>query len=107
MLGVFTLIMGFPERLKEQRAKLRLSQREVANILEVSPSVISAYESGERTPSVEILLRLSDLYQCSTDYLLGRTDEKPATLVDVSELTDSQTQAVMAVVNAFKNTSCN
>ena len=101
------MIRGLPERLKEMRAKLRLSQREVANILEISPSVISAYEAGERTPSVEILLRLSDLYQCSTDYLLGRIDEKPATMIDVSTLTDSQTQAVMAVVHAFKNTSAN
>ena len=97
--------MGLPERLKELRAKLRLSQREVAVILDVSPSVISAYEAGERTPSVEILLRLSNLYQCSTDYLLGRIDEKPATAVDISDLTDSQAQAVMTVVDAFRESN--
>ena len=96
------MIMGLPERLKDMRAKLKLSQREVANILDVSPSVISAYEAGERTPSVEILLRLADLYQCNTDYLLGRTDEKPSTMVDVSDLTDSQTQAVLTVIKAFR-----
>lgn len=99
------MIMGLPERLKDMRTKLRLSQREVANILEISPSVISAYESGERTPSVEILLRLSDLYQCNTDYLLGRTVEKPSTMVDLSDLTDSQTQAVLAVIKAFKESN--
>ena len=96
------MIRGLPERLREMRTKLKLSQREVANILDVSPSVISAYEAGERTPSIEILLRLSDLYHCNTDYLLGRTDEKPATMVDVSDLTTSQVHAVLTVIKAFK-----
>lgn len=99
------MVMGLAERLKEQRAKLKLSQREVANILEVSPSVISAYESGERTPSVEVLLRLADLYQCSTDYLLGRTEEKPATKIDISDLTVLQAQTVLAVAKAFKESN--
>lgn len=96
------MVMGLPERLKETRTKLGLSQREVAKILELSPSVVSAYETGERTPSTEILLRLSDLYHCSTDYLLGKTDEKPAAVVDVTDLTDIQVQAVLAVIKAFK-----
>ncbi len=98
------MVMGLAERLKGLRAKLKLSQREVANILEVSPSVISAYESGERTPSVEVLLRLSNLYQCSTDYLLGRTEETPATKIDVSDLTGFQVQTLLAVAKAFRET---
>lgn len=96
------MIMGLPERLKEMRTKLSLSQREIADALDLSPSVVSAYETGERTPSVEILLRLADLYQCSTDYLLGKVEEKPAPTVNLTGLTDTQVHAVMAVVKAFK-----
>ncbi len=96
------MVMGLPERLREMRTKLELSQRDVARILELSPSVVSAYENGERTPSTEILLRLSNIYKCSTDFLLGKVEEKPATVVDVTDLTDLQVRAVMAVVKAFR-----
>ena len=66
------MIKGLPEKLKEQREKYHLSQKDVADQLHISPSIISGYETGERTPSTEKLLALSYLYHCSTDYLLGR-----------------------------------
>lgn len=65
------MVNGLGERLREQRLARKLSQKEVAKALNVSPSVISNYESGERTPSVEILIAFANLYLCSTDYLLG------------------------------------
>ncbi len=98
------MIMGLPNRLKEMRMLLGLSQRDVSRILKLSPSIVSAYETGERTPSTEILLKLSDLYKCSTDYLLGKTDEKPTSTIDVSGLTSDQIQALISVVYAFKKT---
>ncbi len=66
------MIRYLPERLREMRLKLDMSQKDVAKILHASPSLISSYESGERTPSVDMLLSLSYLYKCSTDYLLGK-----------------------------------
>ncbi|MFR5452186.1 MAG: helix-turn-helix domain-containing protein [Roseburia hominis] len=51
---------------------------------------MSNYESGERTPSVENLMALANLYHCSTDYLLGfQTNENDNTL-DVSMLCGEQ-----------------
>ncbi len=67
------MIKYLPERLREMRKKRHISQKDVAKLLNVSPSLISSYELGERTPSVDMLLSLSYLYKCSTDYLLGRT----------------------------------
>ena len=96
------MIMGLSERLKEMRVKLGLSQREVAKILELSPSVVSAYETGERTPSTETLLRLSNLYKCSTDYLLGKVEEKAVAVVDITDLTDLQVKAIMTVLKGFR-----
>ena len=63
------MIAGLPEKIKKLRVKNGFSQREVAKYLDVSPSIISGYETGERTPSVEMLQSLSNQYQCSTDYL--------------------------------------
>ncbi len=34
------------------------------------------YESGEREPTVSVLVRIADFYNVTTDYLLGRSDEK-------------------------------
>lgn len=65
------MINRLGERLQEQRNKLHMSQREVAKVNGVSPSIVSNYESSERTPSTEKLIALSNLYRCSADYLLG------------------------------------
>ena len=48
------MIKGLPEKLKSLRKQYGLSQREAASRLGISTSVISAYENGERTPSVGI-----------------------------------------------------
>lgn len=57
------MIQGLPEKLKDLREKRKLSQKSVAKRLNMSPSIISSYETGERTPSVEVLLALSRLYR--------------------------------------------
>lgn len=56
----------------------------------VSASIISNYESSERTPSVEILMALARLYHCSTDYLLGFDKDEKDKYMDVSMLSDEQ-----------------
>lgn len=66
------MIKNLAGRLKELRIQNKLTQKQVSELLGISPSIISGYETGERTPSAEILLSLSYLYKCSTDYLLGK-----------------------------------
>ena len=99
------MIAGLSDKLKELRSKYGLSQRQVAERLGVSPSIVSGYETGERTPSTEVLLALSRLYHVSTDYLLGRNLSAQKTLLDLDGLTDSQKAALLALVQAMKETS--
>lgn len=96
------MINGLPERLQKLRNKYGYSQKQVADKLNVSPSIVSGYETGERTPSTEVLLSISYLYNCSTDYLLGKQQTEPVQTVNVSGLTDKQIQAIYAVVEAMK-----
>ena len=96
------MIKGLPEKLKNLRIRQGFSQRAVAKQLQLSPSIISGYETGERTPSVEILLALSYLYRCSTDYLLGRETDRPADVLNVDGLTARQIQAVTELVNSMR-----
>lgn len=83
------MIEGLGERLQKQRQLLRLSQEDVAKTLNISASVVSNYESGSRTPSLHAIIALSNLYRCSTDYLLG-IDKSSNSVIDVSMLTDEQ-----------------
>ena len=95
------MIKGLPEKLRELRLQKHLSQKEVAKILDVSPSIISGYENGERTPSLENLLALSHLYKCSTDYLLGKSQSTPPPLIDVASLSASQIKALQIFIHSF------
>ncbi len=53
-----------------------LKQKDVAEYLGIAQTVYSRYERGFQTIPVEHLLKLADLYNVSTDYLLGRTNDR-------------------------------
>ena len=61
-------------RLKELRESRRLNQEGLAIKLSVSQSTISAYEVGERTPDLETLIAISNLFDVSIDYLVGLSE---------------------------------
>ena len=91
------MIEGLKQRLQAERKKHRLSQKDVAIALGTSASIISGYETGERSPSLENLIALSKLYNCSTDYLLGK-EESSSKTIDVSNLTSLQAQCLSAFI---------
>lgn len=95
------MIIGLADRLRETRTNCGLSQRTVAKRLGVSPSIISGYETGERTPSAEVLLALAYLYRCSTDYLLGKDTKKANRTLDVAKLTDQQIKILQDLVECM------
>lgn len=64
----------FPVRLKEARERSNMKQSMVGQKLHVSNSTIHGYEKGKAKPDPKTLVSLSDLYDVSVDWLLGRTD---------------------------------
>lgn len=96
------MIKDLPEKLKLLRIKYGYSQKQVAQKLRVSPSIVSCYETGERTPSTENLLSLSYLYNCSTDYLLGKQSNAPQFVINTDGLTDKQITAIINLIETFK-----
>lgn len=70
------------ERLKQERLRLDYNQPELANKMNVSKQTVSNWENGNRTPDIETLSSLADLFSCSIDYLLGRTDERKAIICE-------------------------
>ena len=70
--------MYFP-RLRDLREDAGINQTQVAKLLFTSQTVYSRYERGVLTIPVEHLLILADFYNVSTDYILGRTNNKSRT----------------------------
>lgn len=64
------------QRLRDLREDKDMSQQQVAELLFTSQTVYSRYERGFRTLPIEHLLILADYYDVSTDYILGRTNNK-------------------------------
>ena len=64
------------KRIRELREDRDLAQREIAQILGMSQTGYSKYETGENDVPTQILIKLADVYGTTTDYLLGRTDQK-------------------------------
>ena len=63
-------------RIRDLREDRDLSQKQVAQMLGMSQTGYSKYETGENDIPTAVLLKLADFYQTTTDYLLGRTDKK-------------------------------
>lgn len=64
----------FPERLKSMRKSLYLTQKEIANKLNIQRVTYSHYETGRSQPSIDTLILLSKIFNCSIDYLVGNSD---------------------------------
>lgn len=60
-------------RLKELRLEKKLTQQQLATVLNISRAVYCRYENGTRTAPLEVLWELADFYGESVDYLIGRT----------------------------------
>ena len=63
--------------IKSERARLDLSQAALGERLGVSGDVVRNWEDGT-TPinKISLLIQMADLFRCSIDYLLGRTDDR-------------------------------
>lgn len=64
----------FSSRLKQLRKDNNLTLQELGTNLNVTKQTTSRWETGDRLPTIELLVSISNYYQVSIDYLLGVTD---------------------------------
>jgi len=62
-------------RLRELREEKGISQKELGKLFNVAQNTISNWENGTREPDTKTLVKLAELFECSVDYLVGRTDD--------------------------------
>lgn len=65
---------SFSKRLVNLREKRGITQQELADKLEITRQSLSLYEKTERTINIELLAKIADFFNVSTDYLMGRTE---------------------------------
>ena len=65
----------FIERLKFLRKQKKLTQKQLADNLEITERTIRSYEIGENIPSIETFIKIADFFDVSIDYLVGRSDD--------------------------------
>ena len=70
----------FPTRLKSLRNEKSLTQKELGQIVGLSQQTIGHYEVGRAHPDHETLQQLAGHFGVTTDYLLGRTEERNESL---------------------------
>ena len=90
------------EKLKSLRKAKGLTQAQAAERLGVTKAMISAYETSAKSPSLEVLLRLSALYGVSIDYLVSVETHK---YLDVTGLDDETAALVAALIEKLKQES--
>lgn len=92
------MIYNLSTRLKQLRQEKHLKQEQVALLVGVTKSAVSAWELDMRQPSYEALIRLAELYRVSTDYLLGRTNDRS---LDLSGLTTAEITIISELVSSM------
>lgn len=65
-----TAIIG--KRIEFLRAKAKMSQRDVSEIIGIAQSTYGGYALGQHEPSAEIICRLANLFQVTTDFIMGK-----------------------------------
>ncbi|MEE7582264.1 MAG: helix-turn-helix transcriptional regulator [Oscillospiraceae bacterium] len=93
-------MVDFGEKLKELRIKAGLTQKQLADKLWLSKATVSYYEQSLRYPSPEMLIKLSNVFHVSTDYLLGIEDKKQT--LDVTDLTDEDIQFLKNAIELLR-----
>ena len=92
-------MVDFGDILKTLRIKHKMTQAELAQKLSLTKSVISAYETGMRLPSYDVLIHIAKLFGVSTDYLLGLERKEE---IDLSGLSQEVIDAILQLIRVMK-----
>lgn len=82
------------------RTGQKQTQQQLADRLGVAKSVVSYYESGDRYPSYDVIVKIAHTFHVTTDYLL---DVERKRVLDVSDLSEENIAVLQTVADALRN----
>ncbi len=74
-------------RLKLLRSEKDVKQKDVAKFLDISSSAYGFYEQDKRTPTPDMVLKLAEYFDVSTDFILGKSDNRKETKKEINATT--------------------
>lgn len=94
------------ERIKEVRQQKKISQKEVAEKLSCKRELMSYYENGQRNITASTLIKLANILNVSSDYLLGLSNVK-STDTNIKSICDYTGLSEIAINNLHNSTQTN
>ena len=88
-------MLALNENIKKLRIVRGLNQVEFSKILCVTKQCVSNWENDNVVPSIDMLCKIADFFEVSTDYLLGRSERR---VIEVSSLTDEQIAHITSLI---------
>ena len=94
----------FEQRIRFLRQSRELNQVQLAEKLGVTKQSVSNWENDNIVPSVDMLEKIADFFNVSTDYLLGRDHKEweSGTVLDVTGLTQRQIEHIRQLVDDLR-----
>ncbi|WP_343337344.1 hypothetical protein TPELB_23890 [Terrisporobacter petrolearius] len=105
----------FSKILKDLRTEFNMSQSELAKKLDISPSTVGMYEQGRRYPDFDTLIKISEFFNVSLDFLLGKTlirneqntslnltKKQLKALELASQYSDEEFETIIKLINTIK-----
>lgn len=83
------------ERIKSLREQQNKTQAELAKILGITRSSVNAWEMGVSVPSTQYVVELANIFEVSTDYILG---VKNSATISVAGLNDKDVELVRGII---------
>ena len=93
------MLYSLNENIKRLRLSHGFNQIMFGKLLGVTKQCVSNWENDNVLPSIEMLVKMADIFGISTDHLLGRTE---TATIDISALTEDQQAHISLIVNDFK-----
>jgi len=90
------MVLMLNENIKRLRMARGLNQVEFARIMGVSKQCVSNWENDNIMPSIEMLIKIADFFNVTTDYILGRNER---IYIDVTGLSDEQISHISLIVS--------
>lgn len=92
--------MNFAENLKSLRNFKQLTQKDLAKLLGLSPNCICEWEKSRSEPSISSIIKLSDIFDVSIDYLLGLEDDFGVRTADAMH--DTYTSEEREIISKYR-----
>ena len=81
------------KRIRQKRKSMYMTSADINNQIAIAPATLSDIERGNKSPSCLTLLKLSEILECSTDWILKGTDESEETSRNIV-LSDRENQLI-------------